>query len=201
MIRLGGWSRLSTCDWPGKLVTTLFTQGCPWRCGYCHNPELLPPRTPPALDWNVVRVHLFRRRELLDGVVFSGGEPLLQSGLVEALREVRAMGYATGLHTAGAYPRRLEQLLSADLLDWVGFDVKAPPARYDDVTATPGSLRPAARSLRALLDSGVAHQLRTTIDPDQLGPRDLADLDRWLHDLGAGPTLRQPVRHLSTGAR
>ncbi|MFE3190534.1 anaerobic ribonucleoside-triphosphate reductase activating protein [Nocardia sp. NPDC059240] len=198
MIRLGGWSRLSTCDWPGKLVATLFTQGCPWRCGYCHNRELLSPRTPPVVDWNAVRLHLVRRRGLLDGVVFSGGEPLLQAGLVEALREVRAMGFATGLHTAGAYPRRLEQLLSAELLDWVGFDVKAPPGRYDDITGTPGSIRPAARSLRVLLDSGVPHQLRTTIDPDQLGPRDLADLDRWLHDLGGGPTVRQPVRWLST---
>ncbi|MFI5860269.1 anaerobic ribonucleoside-triphosphate reductase activating protein [Streptomyces sp. NPDC051546] len=194
VIRIGGWSRLSTCDWPGRLVTTVFCQGCPWRCGYCHNPGLLPARAPAAVSWDEVLGHLARRTGLLDGIVFSGGEPLLQRGLPRAVREARALGLEVGLHTGGAFPRRLARLLDAGLLDWVGFDVKAPPGRYERVTGIGHAAASAERSLRLLLASGVPHQLRTTVDPAHLDPPAMADLDGWLADLGARPTLRQTMR-------
>ncbi|MFE0682954.1 anaerobic ribonucleoside-triphosphate reductase activating protein [Streptomyces sp. NPDC058961] len=194
MIRIGGWSRLSSCDWPGHLVTTVFCQGCPWRCGYCHNPALLPPRSPAVVSWQTVTAHLGRRRGLLDGIVLSGGEPLLQAGLADALREARALGFETGLHTGGAYPRRFDRLLSEGLLDWVGFDVKAAPAAYDRVTGVANSAAPAARSLRLLLDAGIPHQIRTTVDPALLDGADVVELERWV--------LRQGVRgHVTTPAR
>ncbi|MGW2232167.1 anaerobic ribonucleoside-triphosphate reductase activating protein, partial [Streptomyces formicae] len=116
---------------PGRLVTTVFCQGCPWRCGYCHNPELLDARVPPAVPWEAVASHLGRRRGLLDGIVFSGGEPLLQPGLADAARAARSLGYAVGLHTGGAYPRRFGALLAEGLVDWVGFDVKATAPRSE----------------------------------------------------------------------
>ncbi|MFD5143617.1 anaerobic ribonucleoside-triphosphate reductase activating protein [Streptomyces sp. NPDC058401] len=194
VIRIGGWSRLSTCDWPGRLVTTVFCQGCPWRCGYCHNPGLLPARAPAAVSWDEVLGHLARRTGLLDGIVFSGGEPLLQRGLPQAVREARALGLEVGLHTGGAFPRRLTRLLDAGLLDWVGFDVKAPPGRYERVTGIGHAAASAERSLRLLLASGVPHQLRTTVDPAHLDPPAMTDLDDWLADLGARPTLRQTMR-------
>ncbi|MEU7179356.1 MULTISPECIES: anaerobic ribonucleoside-triphosphate reductase activating protein [Streptomyces] len=194
MIRIGGWSRLSTCDWPGRLVTTVFCQGCPWRCGYCHNPELLPVRAAAPVPWRTVTDHLTRRRGLLDGVVFSGGEPLLQPDLATALREVRALGFATGLHTGGAFPRRFAQLLAAGLVDWVGFDVKATPDAYEKVTGVRNSARPAQRSLRLLLDSGTAHQLRTTVDPALLDEAEFTALERWLAAQGARGHVRQEAR-------
>ncbi|MFE4862999.1 anaerobic ribonucleoside-triphosphate reductase activating protein [Streptomyces sp. NPDC056670] len=197
MIRIGGWSRLSGCDWPGRLVTTVFCQGCPWRCGYCHNPGLLPPRSAPVVPWDTVTSHLARRRGLLDGVVFSGGEPLLQAGLAGALREARALGFATGLHTGGAYPRRFAQLLSEGLLDWVGFDVKAAPAAYEKVTGVSNSAAPAARCLRLLLDAGVPHQIRTTVDPALLDRADVAELERWLARQGVRGHVRQEARRVT----
>ena len=196
MIRIGGWSRLSTCDWPGRLVTTVFCQGCPWRCGYCHNPELLDPRTAPAIPWTRVEEHLARRRGLIDGVVFSGGEPLLQPGLAAAARAVRDLGFAVGLHTGGAYPRRVEELLSEGLLDWVGFDIKAHPGGYDTVTAVRGSFAPAERSLRLMRDSGVAYQTRTTVDPVLLGESDVDALRGWLADRGLHDHVWQEARHV-----
>ncbi|MFE3554848.1 anaerobic ribonucleoside-triphosphate reductase activating protein [Streptomyces sp. NPDC059193] len=194
MIRIGGWSRLSTCDWPGKLVTTVFCQGCPWRCGYCHNPELLDPRGPTEVRWETVTAHLERRRGLLDGVVFSGGEPLLQPNLVEAMRAVRALGHGVGLHTGGGYPRRFAQVLDEGLVDWVGFDIKAAPESYARVTGVRGSAKPALRSLRLLLDAGVPHQLRTTVDPALLDDGDVADLESWLAGHGHHDHVRQEAR-------
>ncbi|MGP3690134.1 anaerobic ribonucleoside-triphosphate reductase activating protein [Streptomyces sp. IBSNAI002] len=194
MIRIGGWSRLSACDWPGKLVTTVFCQGCPWRCGYCHNPELLDPRARTEVRWETVTAHLARRQGLLDGVVFSGGEPLLQPNLAEAMRAVRALGYAVGLHTGGGYPRRFAQVLGEGLVDWVGFDVKAAPDAYARVTGVRGSAGPALRSLRLLLDAGVPHQLRTTVDPELLDDGDVADLESWLAGRGLRDHVRQEAR-------
>ncbi len=177
-LRVGGLERLSMCDWPGQLAATIFSQGCPWDCPYCHNPHLLPVKGQQEIPWSEVAAFLRRRRGLLDGVVFSGGEPTLQAALPSAIEEVRAMGYRIGLHTAGPYPGRLAAVLP--LVDWVGFDIKAPFAEYRGITQVPGSGDKALESLRHLLASGVAYEVRTTVHPSLL---DEAALDRLLGDL------------------
>lgn len=159
-LRVGGLTPLTSIDFPGRLAAVVYAQGCPWRCGYCHNPALLDATTPAALDWSQVLAFLDKRRGLLDGVVFSGGEPTLQTALPAALAEVRAMGFETALHTGGMYPERLSALLP--LLDWVGLDIKGPLHRYDAITGAPGSGDKAWESLRRLLASGVAYECRTT---------------------------------------
>ncbi|THF58647.1 anaerobic ribonucleoside-triphosphate reductase activating protein [Pseudothauera rhizosphaerae] len=181
-LRVGGLTPLTTIDFPGRLAAVVFCQGCPWRCGYCHNPHLIPAGAPPALRWDEVLAFLGRRRGLLDGVVFSGGEPTLQAALPEALREVRAQGFETALHTAGMYPERLAAVLP--LLDWVGLDVKAPAEHYDAVTGTPGSGERMAQSLDLLLASGVDHECRTTWHPGLFGEDELDRLDAGLKQRG-----------------
>ncbi|MDP3708375.1 MAG: anaerobic ribonucleoside-triphosphate reductase activating protein, partial [Polaromonas sp.] len=152
-LRIGGLTPLTSIDFPGRLAAVLFCQGCPWRCGYCHNPELLDATVPGTLAWSRVLAFLQRRRGLLDGVVFSGGEPTLQAALSAALPEVRAMGFETALHTGGMYPERLAALLPQ--LDWIGLDIKGPLHCHDGITATPGSGPRVRQSLRYLLASGV----------------------------------------------
>lgn len=160
VLRVGGMTPLTSIDFPGRLAAVLYCQGCPWRCGYCHNPDLLDATTPAAIAWPQVQAFLSSRRGLLDGVVFSGGEPTLQGALPAALAEVRAQGFEAALHTGGMYPERLAAALP--LLDWVGLDIKAPWSHYDAVTGTPGSGARARESLRMLLASGIAHECRTT---------------------------------------
>ena len=93
-LRIGGITPLTTIDFPGRLAAVLYGQGCPWRCGYCHNPELLDATTPAAVPWPEVLAFLKSRQGLLDGVVFSGGEPTLQAALPAALAEVRPRNLA-----------------------------------------------------------------------------------------------------------
>ena len=93
-LRVGGITPLTTIDFPGKLAAVVFCQGCPWRCGYCHNPGLLDATQPGPLDWDDVLALLRQRHGLLDGVVFSGGEPLAQSGLPDALARVGVRRWA-----------------------------------------------------------------------------------------------------------
>ena len=191
-LRVGGLTRLTTIDFPGRLAAVVFCQGCPWRCGYCHNPGLLDASAPGAIAWEAVLAFLRERRGLLDGVVFSGGEPLAQSGLPEALAEVRALGFATALHTGGMYPERLAKVLP--LLDWVGLDIKGPLPHYDAITHTPGSGARAWQSLKLLLASGVDYECRTTWHAGLFGAQALFALADQLANAGVAHWALQECR-------
>lgn len=166
-LAIAGLVPFSTVDWPGRLVATVFLQGCPWRCSYCHNPDLQSCREPGAVAWAEVAELLEARRGLLDGVVLTGGEPTRQRAALAAARWARERGFEVGLHTAGPYPSRLAALLPH--VGWVGLDVKASAARYDDVAAAPGAARKVGESLRLVLEAastrGLAYEVRTTVAP------------------------------------
>ena len=173
---VGGWQPFTMVDFPGILSAVVFCQGCPWKCRYCHNADLQDfRRDSPTLRWPMLVERLRKRRGFLDGVVFSGGEPTAHSGLPAAIRECREMGFSIGLHTAGIYPGRLRGVLP--LVDWVGFDVKAPlDVRYDRVTLVKDSASRVGESLRFLKESGVCCQLRVTCHPALLTARDLDEI-------------------------
>jgi pyruvate formate lyase activating enzyme len=197
-LRIGGLTRWTSIDFPGRLAAVVFLQGCPWRCGYCHNPELLDATQEGRLSWAEVRDFLLARRGLLDGVVFSGGEPTLQSGLGEALDEVRAMGFETGLHTGGMYPERLAGLLPR--LDWVGLDIKGPWERIDEITGTRGCAPRVKASLCHLIDSGVAFECRTTWGEGLFAVPELHALSEQLASLGVRHWALQQCRGVAGAA-
>lgn len=182
MLRVGGVTPLSATDWPGQLAAVVFCQGCPWRCSYCHNPDLIPAQSKSEIAWDAVLSFLGRRQGLLDAVVFSGGEPTLQASLPEAMREVRALGFRVGLHTGGMYPKRLAAVLP--LVDWVGMDVKAPFEDYARITGVKDSGAPVRESLDLLLASNVKHEIRTTVHPALLAHWEVVDMGRDLAERG-----------------
>jgi pyruvate formate lyase activating enzyme len=191
-IVVGGFTPLTTIDFPEHLSAVVFCQGCPWRCGYCHNPLLLSRRRKPAFHWNSVLTFLQRRKGLLDGVVFSGGEPTLQTGLLEAICAVKALGFRVGLHTAGPYPERLARVLP--WLDWVGLDIKAPFDHYDALTGVAGSGLRAFQSANRVLASGVSYEFRTTVDNSCLQGDALRSLAHTLAHLGVRHYVWQACR-------
>jgi len=171
----------------------VYCQGCPWRCGYCHNPHLLPSEAATGVAWIEVLDFLRRRRGLLDAVVFSGGEPTVQPGLAQAMRAAKALGYRIGLHSAGAYPRRFAEVLP--LVDWVGFDAKAPfDASYERITGVRASGAAALESARLLLASGVDCEFRTTWHAGFLSPAELERLTQALAELGVRRYALQEFR-------
>lgn len=180
-LAVGGITPFTATDYPGQLAAVVFVQGCPWRCGYCHNPHLQPRHVSGAIAWHQVMALLQRRQGLIDAVVFSGGEPTTDPSLASAMRDVRTLGYKIGLHTGGTYPSRLATLLP--LLDWVGMDVKAPFDRYDAITQRRGSGLAAQASLTLLVQSGVSFECRTTLHPDLLPVHDILRMAHGLADL------------------
>ena len=183
-LKVGGIVGFSAQDYPGKFSLVIFVQGCPWRCSYCHNPHLQPraPAHAVAMPWTEILQKLRRRVGLLDAVVFSGGEPTMDPALAAAMRDVRALGFGVGLHTAGIYPRRLEQVLP--LVDWVGLDIKAGAASYDGITGVADSARSAFASAALVLSSGVANEVRTTVHPSLHSEQDIVDLALALQAMG-----------------
>ncbi len=194
-LKVGGFTPFSATDYPGKLGAVVFVQGCPWRCGYCHNPHLQTRTANSPMVWSDVIARLKRRVGLIDAVVFSGGEATMDPALADSMREVRALGFGVGLHTAGMYPRRLQEVLP--LVDWVGIDIKATPESYDAITGIAGSAEPALASARLVLDSGVPHEFRTTVHPILHTERDIVELAHTLKTLGARHYAVQVFR--STG--
>lgn len=205
-LNVAGVTAFSTVDWPDMLAATVFLQGCPWNCFYCHNPALIDPRAQGDTSWADVIDLLCDRIGLLDGVVFSGGEPTLQRALAPAMDLVRSLGFKIGLHTGGAYPGLLARVLPH--VDWVGLDIKALPGGYDLVTGRPHSAEHAWRSLelvradqilRAGTDRPLDVEVRTTVHPAAIDDAGLRELGCLLADAGVEHWAVQRFR--DTGAR
>lgn len=175
-------SQFSAVDYPGHLCAVLYTQGCPCRCRYCHNPSLQQGQGPSVMSWPSVMEWLVTRKGLLDAVAFCGGEPTVHKSLLLAMRQVRALGFNVALHTSGLYPHNFANMLP--FLDWVGFDVKSPFARYPDVTRVPGSGGKVRESLERMLSSKVSYEIRTTVHNTILNSADLVTMASELQMLG-----------------
>lgn len=191
-MKIGGIAPFTTIDFPNALAAVLFCQGCPWRCGYCHNPHLQVCSKETTYPWTDVIAFLKRRREFLDAVVLSGGEPTLQPDLVEAVQAIKDLGYKIGLHTGGMFPDALKAVLP--WTDWVGMDIKAPFDEYERITQVPQSGEAAKISASMIVQSARSYEFRTTVHPHLLSNPDLIRLAQDLVSLGARHYVLQPFR-------
>ncbi len=182
MVHLKGWVRTSLIEYPGHIATVLFVAGCNFRCPPCHNADLVQrPAEIADLDVKEVWGFLSRRVGLVDGVVVTGGEPTLHSGLMPFLRRVRERGFDVKLDTNGYRPDVLAALLDEGLVDYVAMDVKAPPIKYP-LLAGRASVDVARieRSVDLLRGSGLPHEFRTTVVPGLLDEADVEEIARWI---------------------
>ena len=181
-MRICGLQKLSMVDYPGKLAATVFTGGCNLRCPFCHNAPLVTrlAETPEIPEREALEF-LSSRRGLLDGVVLSGGEPLLQSGAVDFLAEVRALGFAVKLDTNGCYPGPLAKILEQKLADYVAMDIKNCREKYPETVGVPGfDLAPVEESVRLMKGSGVDFEFRTTVVREFHTADDIRAIGIWL---------------------
>jgi pyruvate formate lyase activating enzyme len=168
-----GLVKTSLIDYPGKVASVIFTSGCNFRCPYCHNPELARGRYP--VDFlvveDVIQV-LSKRRNVLDGVVLTGGEPLIHPALPSFIDTIRSMGYQVKIDTNGSYPERLAALEP----DYVAVDVKCSPGRYSEVTDLDDAADKLRQTIRWVISSGVDHEFRTTVVPGLVGADEVAEI-------------------------
>ena len=172
-MKIAALTKQSFIDWEGQTTAVIFTQGCNFRCGYCHNPSLVLPhiyQNQPLIDEQEVFDYLKSRVEWLDGVVISGGEPTLQPDLLDFVRKVKSLGFRVKLDTNGSNPHVLKALLDAKLLDYVAMDIKTLLTRdnYRKITGLKNSdvITLIKQSLALLRQENLEYQLRTTIIPN-----------------------------------
>ncbi len=178
---IAGFQALSLLDYPGVVCSIVFTQGCPLRCIYCHNPELIPlhSSTPECLlSEQTVLEHLNKRKHIVTGVCITGGEPTIHHDLPAFVRRVKKLGLLVKLDTNGVHPRMLEKLIKANLLDFIAMDIKHIWARYPEVIGSvPTSVLDNCQTTFNLIQaSSVSHEFRTTVYSGVHSASDLYDI-------------------------
>jgi pyruvate formate lyase activating enzyme len=163
-MKIHGLMKMTILDFPGKVACTVFLGGCDMRCPFCHNSELLDPEAPAEMDENDLLAFLRKRQGLLDGVVFTGGEPLLRRDLPDLMRKIREMGFLIKLDTNGNHPDRLIEIVEEGLVDYVAMDIKNSPEKYGETIGIPGfDITKVRKSVGFLLQGKVPYEFRTTI--------------------------------------
>lgn len=160
--------KLTLLDYPGHVSCIVFTPGCNFRCGYCHNPEfVLPERIAKIAGSFIPEESFFRfleqRKGLLDGVVISGGEPTLAPDLIEFMRRVKAMGFLVKLDTNGNRPQVLQKIIDASLVDYIAMDLKSSLRTYKKVVGQGANLEALLQSIHLIQKSGVDYEFRSTL--------------------------------------
>jgi len=179
---IAGIQPLSLVDYPQKPCTILFTQGCIFRCSYCHNPDLIPFDATSPKNIEEVFEFLKSRKSVVDAVCITGGEPTIHTGLGEFIRKLKAEGFFVKLDTNGISPTVTEKLISENLVDYIAMDVKAPWHKYLDVIKRGGQATVDAckKTFGIIQDSGVAHEFRTTVFPSVHVKEDFFEMARYL---------------------
>ncbi|MEW5895545.1 MAG: anaerobic ribonucleoside-triphosphate reductase activating protein [Candidatus Omnitrophota bacterium] len=176
-MRIGGFQKISLIDYPGKISAVVFTQGCNFRCPFCHNAHLvLPSLFRESLSEEEIIGFLASRTGRLQGVVITGGEPTLQNDLKDFIKKIKVMGYAVKLDTNGSRPFILEELIRQKLVDFVAMDVKAPIERYREVSGVNVNPDFIKKSIELLINSGLQYQFRTTFTKPLLNEVDLSGI-------------------------
>jgi pyruvate formate lyase activating enzyme len=172
-MRIGGFVKNSLVDWEGKIVAVVFTKGCNFRCGYCHNPSLvLSELIDKAEDIaeKTVLDFLAERNNWLDGVVVTGGEPTIHRDLPVLLEQIKSLGYSVKLDTNGTNPGMLGKIIKNKLADYVAMDIKILPEKnlYGKITGiqiTDNIIEKIMASILLLNNTVIDVEFRTTFIP------------------------------------
>lgn len=160
---IGGVEKTSLIDYPEKLTAVVFTIGCNFRCGYCHNPELIKLKEDSKiLDEEDFFAYLEKRKGLLDAVTITGGEPTLQNDLADFIKRVKDMGFLVKLDTNGCSPEILEKLINEKLLDYIAMDIKNSIDNYNKVVRNFTDKEKILKSIHLIMNSNVDYEFRTT---------------------------------------
>ena len=188
---IGGVQKMTMLDYPGKVACTIFTYGCNFRCPFCHNATLVIDEA-SLFDKEEIFAYLNKRKGILDGVVVTGGEPLLQSDIIEFLTELKQTGLLVKLDTNGSYPEKLEEIISKGLVDYVAMDVKNSKEKYDLTTGVKIDISKIEKSIEILMSDKVDYEFRTTVVKELHEKEDFVQIGKWLK--GAKRIFLQPFK-------
>lgn len=180
---LGGYQKLTLIDFPGKVASTVFTVGCSFRCPFCHNPELVLNGKRHIVN-NKIENEFFefleRRKGKLDGVCITGGEPTIQSDLIDFIGKIKKMGFSVKLDTNGSRPDVLRKIINGKLVDFIAMDIKNSPERYNETNGTITDIKRIKLSVDMIMNSKIPYEFRTTVVPGIHKEEDFDRVAQWI---------------------
>ena len=183
---ISGFQKLTLVDYPGQTACILFTQGCNFKCPFCHNSGLITGTNQSnIIDEQVIFDYLDKRKGLIDGVCISGGEPLLQKDIELFIRKIKEKGYKVKLDTNGSKPKILKKLIDESLLDYVAMDVKNTFSKYDVTTGISTNINDIKESIEVLKNSNIDYEFRTTIVKELHNFEDIQEILNYI-----GPNVK-----------
>ncbi|MEN3013491.1 MAG: anaerobic ribonucleoside-triphosphate reductase activating protein [Endomicrobiia bacterium] len=195
-MRIGGFQKISFIDYPGHISCVVFTQGCNFRCYYCHNPQLVYPelfREP--IDEEIVFNYITKRKNYLDAVVICGGEPTIQEGIVEFVKHIKRLGLKVKLDTNGSKPEILNEIIG--YIDFISMDIKSKieKSKYSKVCRVDVDIDKIKDSIRIILNSSVEHEFRTTIDNNIVDAEDIKEINNFFSNFSY--VVKHKIQHLN----
>jgi len=181
---ISGIHTLTLLDFPGHVSCIVFTPGCNFRCGYCHNAEFVLPEEIKKIEHDFIPAEKFfnfleTRKGKLEGVVISGGEPTIHPDLPEFIRKIKELGFLVKLDTNGTNPEMLEKLIQGKLVDYIAMDMKAPPAKYAEFTSVKVDIQKLEKSRDLIIASQIDYEFRTTCIKGWHTEKDVSEIAQW----------------------
>jgi len=176
-----GLEKFAPKDFPGHISSTIFVGGCNFRCPFCHNSELvLNPGDVPVIPQEFFLDFLDSRKDWLDAVCVTGGEPLMHKDMKELLTLIKQKGLRVKLDTNGSFPDRLEEIIQKGLVDYVAMDIKAALDKYSLAAGVDVPIEDITKSIEILKNSKLELMYRTTVVPGIIGAKDIEKIGRML---------------------
>ena len=182
-MKIKGLQKTTLLDFPEKLACTVFTGGCNFRCPFCHNASLVL-RAGEAQEISEADFfnYLNKRKEMLDGVCITGGEPTLCPDLEDFIKKIKELGLLVKLDTNGTFPEKIESLLDKGLVDYIAMDIKNSKSKYA-VTAGISDFPDAVeKSINIIINKAPDYEFRTTVVRELHTPQDIAEIAKWIRN-------------------
>lgn len=183
---IGGLQKFSLIDYPGKISAVVFLSGCNFRCGFCHNPELVEPellKNQPQIEEKEFFEFLADRKGKLDGVCITGGEPTIWKDLPEFLEKIKKLGFLVKLDTNATNPKTIKRLINSGLVDYFAVDIKNSPQKYGLTVGAKVDIGDIEKTLKAIAASNIYFELRTTAVPSLVETENVRAIKKWLEGL------------------
>ena len=180
-MKIKGFQKLTLLDFPGRTACTVFTAGCNFRCGFCHNALLVTETDDTFVPENEFFDFLKTRVGILDGVAITGGEPLLQKGIKEFMRKIRELGFMIKLDHNGTKPELLKEIIDEGLVDYVAVDIKNSPEKYAmTVGLNELDITPIKKTVDILVNGSIDYEFRTTVNDELFSADDFKKIGEFI---------------------
>lgn len=193
-MKIAGLQKVTLIDYPEKIACTIFLYGCNFRCGFCHNPELVVANPEIEYTKNEILEFLEKRKKYLEGICITGGEPLMS---IEKpfLEKIKKLGYKIKIDTNGSFPEKLKEFINEELIDFVSLDVKTSKEKYKEITNSNINTELIEKSIKLLNKSNLDYEFRTTILQDYHTKEEIKKMLDWIYQI----TEKKPKKFVLQG--